>query len=520
MFFQQNTSIRFICVAVRRLLLKFGPLFMKKLLLLSLICCALESMAQLTPGALAPDFTAQDIAGNSRNLYAELDAGKTVVLHCFAAWDSYAWEYYQEQALEFFDALYGSQGNGSVALWRVECEMQNSTAQLQGPASLTGNNATDTQGDWLTGSILPLIDDSTLAAQFDLTYLPVLVVICPDRLVRFADQLSVGNLANLVFQTACPPVVQGFEPALTSATTTRSCGSNVMDIQLVLKNLGTDTLFNVSIGIGGATAAQTIQWEGQLASYQSDTLEITSLEVLADADIDLSISSPNVDASNDSVSVRTSVGFSTQLVKLELALDAYPDEVSWEIRNENDSVLYSGGAYEVDYQYITGVFQLPAAGCYNLFLNDARGDGLHGSQYGGFDGFCKLYSMTDSTTVEEELFYYDGSYNLSSIENAPSFLQYTFEAGSPLEVSEIDAAEWLAYPIPATETLHVRAPSNAMDYTCSLYDMTSRSVAFVQMKPGERFAEINVEQLPAGVYALLIQLKHEHIQIPVIIQHR
>jgi hypothetical protein len=476
-------------------------------------------MAQLTPGALAPDFTVQDLAGNSRNLYAELDAGKTVILHCFAAWDSYAWEYHQQQTLDAFDALYGSQGNGSVEVWRVECETLNSTTQLQGPSSLTGNPSTDTQGDWLTGSTLPTIDDSTLAAQFDLAYLPVLVLICPDRLVRFADQLSVGNLANLVFQTACPPVVQGFEPALTSATTTRSCGSNVMDIQLVLKNLGTDTLFNVSIGIGGATAAQTIQWEGQLASYQSDTLEITSLEVLADADIDLSISSPNVDASNDSVSVRTSVGFSTQLVKLELALDAYPDEVSWEIRNENDSVLYSGGAYEVDYQYITGVFQLPGAGCYNLFLNDARGDGLHGSQYGGFDGFCKLYSMTDSTTIEEELFHYDGSFNLSAIENAPSFLQYTFEAGSPLEVNEIRDSEWLAYPVPATETLHVRAPSSAGDYTCTLYDLTGRSVATAQIQRGEQLAEIHVQQMPAGIYVLRVEMKQQHIQIPVVIQH-
>ncbi len=493
---------------------------MKKLLLLSLICCALESMAQLTPGALAPDFTVQDLAGNSRNLYAELDAGKTVILHCFAAWDSYAWEYYQQQTLDAFDALYGSQGNGSVAIWRVECETLNSTSQLQGPSSLTGNPSTDTQGDWLTGSTLPTIDDSTLAAQFDLAYLPVLVVICPDRVVRFTDQLSVGNLANVVFQTSCPPVVQGFDPALTSVTAIRSCGINLMDVELVLKNMGTDTVYSATIGIGGATNVQTIPWEGQLASYQSDTLEISALEVLADADIDFYIATLNLDASNDSISVRTIVGFSSQLVKLELALDAYPDEVSWEIRNENDSVLYSGGGYEVDYQYITGVFQLPGAGCYNLFLNDTRGDGLHGSQYGGFDGFCKLYSMTDSTTVEEELFHYDGSYNLSSIENAPSFLQYTFEAGSPLEVSETLASEWLAYPIPATETLYVRAPSNAVDYTCSLYDMTGRSVALVQMKQSERFAEIGVEQLPAGVYALLIQLKQQYIQIPVIIQHR
>ena len=498
---------------------KFGALFMKNTLFILMLSVSLGVSAQLTPGSLAPDFSVADLSGNTRSLYSQLDSGRTVVLHCFAAWDSYAWEYYQQQTLEAFSALYGDEGSGDVAVWRVECETQNSTAQLQGPASSTGNPTTDTEGDWLIGSTLPIIDDSTLAAQFGLAYLPVLVVICPDRVVRFTDQLSVGNLANVVFQTSCPPVVQGFDPALTSVTAIRSCGSNLMDVELVLKNMGTDTVYSATIGIGGATNAQTIPWEGQLASYQSDTLEISALEVLADADINFYMATLNVDASNDSISVRTTVGFSSQLVKLELALDAYPDEVSWEIRDENDSLLYSGGGYEVDYQYITGVFQLPGAGCYNLFLNDTRGDGLHGSQYGGFDGFCKLYSMTDSTTVEEELFHYDGSFNLSAIENTPSFLQYTFEAGSPLEVNEIRDSEWLAYPVPATETLHVRAPSSAGDYTCTLYDLTGRSVATAQIQRGEQLAEIHVQQMPSGVYVLRVEMKQQHIQIPVVIQH-
>ena len=316
---------------------------MKKYILIFWLCSTLNALAQISPGNLASDFTVQDLQGNTRNLYSQLDSGKTVLLHCFATWDSYAWEYYQQNVLDAFNSLYGSSGSGSVAVWRVECETQNTLAQLQGPASLSGSNITDTQGDWLSQSTLPLIDDSTLAAQFALPFLPVIIVICPDRVVRFADQRSLGTLATLVFQNSCPTLSPGFDPALLSASTSRACGSNTVDVQMVLKNLGTDTLFNASIIVSGSTPTQTYQWEGLLNSYQADTLTIEGLEIVADGFIQLAIQDANAQSINDTLRVRSNVGFSTQLVRLELALDAYPNEVSWEIRDDADSVLYIGG---------------------------------------------------------------------------------------------------------------------------------------------------------------------------------
>jgi hypothetical protein len=492
---------------------------MKKLFFLISLCCSLDALAQISSGSLANDFTVQDIAGNTRNLYSQLDSGRTVLLHCFTAWDSYGWEYYQQQSLESFNALYGPQGYGSVAVWRVECETQNTIAQLQGPASISGNPATDTQGDWLSLSNLPLIDDSAFAAELQLNYVPAVIIICPDRVVRFADQLSTGNLANLVFQSSCPSLAQGLDPALMSASTSRICGSNTVDVQLVLKNLGTDSLFNASIEIGGVTSSQVVEWQGQLRSYEQDTIRVEGLELLSDGFIELALLDVNVNGSNDTVRVRTDVGLSTQLVRLELALDAYPDEVSWEIRNEADSVIYNGGGYEVDYQYISNVFQLPTVGCYDFYLNDTRGDGLHGSQYGGFDGFCKLYSMTDSTTVEEEMFFYDGSYNISPIENSPSFLQYSFEAGSPLIVNAASSMEWSVFPNPADQTLTLQLPVLDVDYDASMLDMTGRVVAHWKGKGYATNSQLDVSALSSGMYSLCIRSVGNYARIPILIQH-
>ncbi len=491
---------------------------MKRFLLIICLSGVLNAIGQISPGTVASDFTVQDITGNSYNLYNELDSGKTVLLHCFAAWDSFAWEYYQQHVLEAFNSLYGEPGNGSVAIWRVECETQNSTAQLQGPASNTGNIATDTQGDWLSASTLPLFDDSTLAAQFALPYLPVIIVICPDRIVRFANQMAIGNLANLVFQSSCPPVVPGFDPALLSVTTSRTCGNGNVDLEVVIKNLGTDTLYNATLELSGATPEQSVAWSGQLSSYQSDTLTLQELAIISDGDINLAIIDSNVNTANDSLSVRSNVGFSTQLIKLELALDAYPDEVSWEIRDETDSVIYNGGGYEVDYQYISNVFQLPSSGCYNFYLNDTRGDGLHGSQYGGFDGFCKLYSMIDSTTVEEEMFHYDGSFNFSSIENSPSFLQYSFEAGSPIGVDDREIT-WNAYPMPANQKLFLQKTGSLLNYNLFIADLAGRLVSAPVTVFGPGIIEVDVSSIPAGIYVLSLRSNLYQENFSIVVQH-
>jgi hypothetical protein len=468
-------------------------------------------------GSLATDFSVQDISGSTRNLYEKLDSGKTVILSCFAAWDSYAWEYYQQQTLDNFNALYGSSGSGAVEVWRVECETSNTPQQLFGPAASNGNPMTDTQGDWLALSTLPVIDDSSFAAQLSLPYLPMLIVICPDRLVRFADQLSLGNLTNLVFQSACPPAVQGIDPALVSASISRTCGSNEIQLDVVLKNLGTDTLFNTDIKLDGAVNTQIRSWQGQLNPYQSDTISIPSLQIVTDAPINCSIDQVNARTENDSLFVRTDVGYSTRLIRLELALDAYPEEVWWEIKDDTGAIIYDGGGYSVDYQYLNQVFHLPSVGCYSFYLYDSAGDGLNGSQYGGFDGFCKLSSMIDSTNIEEVMLDYDGSYGFSAFPNSPGFLQYNFEAGSPIQVPLIERQSIRVFPNPAHDFLNI----DLVNYSPSALSISDLSGRLVLQERGETagIKSLDVSALPSGMYFLHMQIRSESVRLPIIIQH-
>jgi len=459
------------------------------------------------------------VQGNSHSLYPTLDAGKTVLIFCFATWDSYAWEYYQQQTLEAFNTLYGVEGTQLCEVWRLESEASNTGAQLLGPESITANNSTDTYGDWIVGSTIPVIDTSLIAAHIGLTHLPMLVIICPDRVVRFADALPLYQLEEIVFENSCQSLIAGYDPAIFSPVVDRSCGTNTVDLHVVLKNLGTDTLNMATIQVGGSADVVTFPWTGELLSYASDTITISAIHLTNDDPIEIAIIDLNARTTNDSIEARSSIGYSQNLIKLELALDAYPDEVSWEIRNDADSVLYNGGGYSIPYQFISGVFALPMSGCYSFYLNDSNGDGLHGSQFGGFDGFCRLLSMSDSTQIEATLFDYDGSYNFSDVPNTNAFLQVDFETGSALHVPPTFDSIANAFPNPANDKLNVRWIATSNFKRLVVHDTFGRIVHEEFIMPGIQQAELSTADWTDSIYIITLISENQHSAQRVMVQH-
>lgn len=491
----------------------------RQLLPVLLVVLWSASSAQVSDGDILFDFTVTDIEGNSHALYPTLNEGKTVVIFCFAAWDSYAWEIYQQQTLETFHAIHGQGGSQVCEVWRFESESTNGLAQLSGPESIDGNTATDTYGNWIANSSVPLIDTSFFAEQVALNYLPFVAIVCPDRVVRFSQATAFYALEEAVFENSCQPLSEGFDPALFAPVIDRSCGSDSVDVGFVIKNLGTDTLTSVQLQLSGAVLPEIITWTGNLPAYASDTIVRSGLALISDDPLLIAVAQSNVNTTNDSLGVRSEVGYSQQLVKLELALDNYPAEVSWEIRNDIDSILFSGGGYTIPYQYISGYFLLPESGCYSFYLRDAVGDGLHGSQYGGFDGFCKLLSMYDSLNADVALFDYDGSYNFTNVPNTPSFVQIPFETGSGLNVDSDSDMGMFSYPNPAHDRLTIRLQPH-VNYD-ALYISNAAGILIHEQMLGssDQVVELATDALPAGLYLATLRGRGTTQRFTFLIHH-
>ncbi|AXT53684.1 T9SS C-terminal target domain-containing protein [Aquimarina sp. BL5] len=100
-----------------------------------------------------------------------------------------------------------------------------------------------------------------------------------------------------------------------------------------------------------------------------------------------------VDAVNFSTSGNTGGGSTTTDVNLRITFDNYPEETSWEIRNNNNQVVYSGGTYGAQADGSTlNILRTLDTGCYTLIVKDVYGDGIC-CNYGNGS-----YALTDSSS--------------------------------------------------------------------------------------------------------------------------
>ena len=136
------------------------------------------------------------------------------------------------------------------------------------PTYGTGGN---TVGNWITGTPMPIIDNSGIASDYQIRYFPTIFMICPDRIVREVGQLSTVDLEAV--RAECSIATQVNDAGITNNMmylngTPAGCGN--LNINYRLCNYGTDALTSATITLrDGATTIDTYNWTGNLATYES-----------------------------------------------------------------------------------------------------------------------------------------------------------------------------------------------------------------------------------------------------------
>lgn len=251
---------------------------MKKLVLALFVGMALlsanSSKAQMAAGSIAPDFTATDINGNSWNLYSILDSGYTVIMDISATWCGPCWIYHNAGTLESVYTQYGPDGTNEMRVFFVEGDAATTLADLQGTTS-------STQGDWVTGTEYPIIDNATIANSFDINYFPTIYMICPDRVIKEVGQLSTASAFLSQKNSNCFSAVGADDAGIANSMsflngTLASC--NAVDISYRLCNYGTSPLTSATINLdfNGVNAA-TFNWTGSLNTYEDTVLTFTGV---------------------------------------------------------------------------------------------------------------------------------------------------------------------------------------------------------------------------------------------------
>ena len=454
--------------------------------------------AQLPDGTLCPDFTGTDINGNTHNLYSYLDAGYTVVLDISATWCPPCWSYHQAGTLEDLWMNHGPAGGTGVSasttddvivLW-IEGDASTTLADLQGTTA-------GTQGDWITGTNFPIIDDATIAQTLGIAYFPTLYTVYPDRYLEESGQGG-STYSNISANIGNHTGSTGVDAGLFSYTgETVACGS--LDVQVLIQNKGTQVLnagditVNVSAGgtnIGSATNSTTLaQWETESVSVPATLSSAATITVEAVA---------TGDVNNGNNSLTQAIGFATAGsgdLTFTLTLDQYPTETSWEFANSGGSVLASGSGYTTNYQVITETLSVPSDDCYSVTIMDSYGDGLGGAQWGGTDGSWTIVDAAGTTIAS-------GTGDFGD-ENVDKMQMTTGSVG----LNENGINELSIFPNPFTNNATISFNVEGLERTTiEVINTIGQNVQSFDLGTvtGNQLVQLDATELPAGFYLVSI----------------
>ncbi|HKK39193.1 MAG TPA: redoxin domain-containing protein [Cryomorphaceae bacterium] len=175
---------------------------LKNLLITFVLLIQIGLHGQLPDGSTAPDFTLTDYYGAEHNLYAYLDADKTVILKIFAAHCPACWNYHQTDRLKNLYTDYGPDGTNELMVLALEHDQWNSHNAFIGVG-----DPWVTQGNWLEGTPFPIFNvedpDRGVFDEYNVTGYPVVYKICPDGIT---ERIFTNETENQIYEKAqdCP----------------------------------------------------------------------------------------------------------------------------------------------------------------------------------------------------------------------------------------------------------------------------------------------------------------------------
>ncbi len=205
---------------------------------------------------------------------------------------------------------------------------------------------------------------------------------------NFIGQLGAGRInayqALLCLQQYNVSVDAGIT-AISSPSSTVCSGNFTPTV--TLRNFGQNTLTSVVINYQWNGTPATFNWTGSLTTGQTTQVNLPVQSGPAGSyTFTVFTSNPNGVADENNSNNQSEVSFimdpNGQTVNLTIVTDCYGDEVTWNIRNEANQVVASGGPFTNSASGNTNNFAicLPV-GCYTFNIFDSYGDGMYGAQW-------------------------------------------------------------------------------------------------------------------------------------------
>ncbi len=371
-------------------------------LIIIIYSVSVNLFAQETP-TIAPDFTVEDINGETYNLYEILGSGKTVILDFYTTWCPPCWVYHNGKELSKMWERHGPSGFDDYVILAIESDQFTGIDDIMG----TGDN---TLGNWFEDTEYPIVDNNQIQNLFDIPGYPTYLHICTDRTVTEME---------LDFSNPNRPSVEDYEAERLGCSVPESpnnitafaydaqevdiCDELTFSPSIEIRNSGSN---NITSCIAQLYIEDIVQeeiiWNGQLGTYQHTSIPFTDLTIDKETKLEIKLIEPNGSADTDPTDnlvtqnldvVKT---ISTKELQLELKTDFRGSETYWAILDENEDIVAEGGnllvgldnigninstapdhpsAYDNN-ETVVETISLSQNGCYSLVITDYSSNGI------------------------------------------------------------------------------------------------------------------------------------------------
>ena len=319
----------------------------------------------------------------------------------------------------------------------------------------------------------------------------------------------------------CGDILDGFDPNFNPVDLDASiqsidnvpedlCNEGQITPQVTIKNNGLLTLTSLTINydVNGQNPG-SVNWTGSIASGGTATTTLPTIPVGNGAQLlTVSSSAPNggtdQNPGNDTRTQNINVANPGQSIFIEITLDDYGTETTWELANDQGTVLASGGPYQDNAEGTVVSTELCLANdCYDFTIFDSYGDGIC-CTYG--DGSYVIVDAYGTAYVNGDGQFTDDQTDTFCLTNTA--------------IGEGALAGTVVAPNPTGGALMVQLP-RAMDQgtTLEITDLLGKTVVQRSLAAGLQHTTLDLGSLAEGTYLLALTSGPHRLVERIVVQH-
>ena len=345
---------------------------------------------------------------------------------------------------------------------------------------------TTTTGHFVSRQYTYTLPEVIGSEAIDITNLEIAVFVAEDNQTILSGSMTDITLTNFPFQLDA-----GIKDIITPA---EICGNEVAPSFTFVNNGEQEiTSLEVTYDVNGGTPA-TFTWTGSIGALQSGLVTLPEVTFSPEATntVNVSITAVNGNTDEDNANDAGSASFApadyagTLDVRVEIKTDNYGSETSWEIRDEDNNLIGSGGNYGNSQTYNTTV-TLTEGKCYTFIAKDSYGDGMCCAEGNGSYG---VYDMSGRPVAV------GGQFSLE--ERTP------FKSQNNVGITELKASQISLYPNPSNGLVTVDFGANTMEMANIQVVDALGKVVFTTTANAVSKTQIDLSHLANGLYNVVV----------------